>query len=528
MRLRGLLPVGILATCVAATFSVGVHAKTLTWSFQADLGTLDPQAMDETFTLGFLGNVYEGLIERGPNMEILPCLAERWEVVDPKRWRFYLRKGVTFQQGQPFTADDVVFSVNRSKSEGSRIKSSKMISVAGAEKVDDYTVDILLKSPNPILVADWGNWYIISKTWAEENGIKETPTIEEMQKSYAATHANGTGPFKVIKREADTVTVAVPNENWWGKKTHNLDKVEFRPIGSPATRVAALLSGEVDLAIPVPIQDQARVDAAAALQMLTGPELRTNFFGLDVSAPELESSNVKGKNPLADVRVRKAIYQAIDAQAIHRVIMRGQSTVTAAMIGPAFNGFPKHLKRYPYNLDEAKALMKEAGYADGFSMTIECPNNRYVNDEKICTAVAGMLGKIGIKAKVFAMPKSQYFTRLADPKIQNEMYYLGLSPGNVDASGLLQELVHSRSGPWGTWNAGNVADPKLDEFIEKAINEGDKAKRDAYLKSAQDIIHDQVYFIPIHQQALSWGVKKSIDLVQRPDNVFVWKYVTVK
>jgi peptide/nickel transport system substrate-binding protein len=520
-----------VVTCLglaAGLYAVPSQAKTLTWSYQGDIATLDPHGVDQTFTLGVLSNVYEGLIERGPNMEIVPALATSWEVVEPTRWRFHLRKGVTFHGGEPFTADDVVFTVERSLSEGSRIKSSKMVSVKGAQKVDDYTVDIVLKNPNPILIADWGNWYIMSKEWAQKNGIGANPSLDELTKSYAASHTNGTGPFRVVRREADNILVAAPNDHWWDKAKHNLTEVVFRPISSPATRTAALLSGEIDVAMPVPLQDQDRVEKSGKTKVMAGPEIRVVFFGLDVASNELSGSDVKGRNPLKDLRVRKAIYQAIDMQSINRVIMRGQATVTAAMVPMQFNGFPKEMKRFPYDVAAAKALLAEAGYPNGFSMGLDCPNNRYVNDEKICTAVAGMLDKAGIKARVNATPMSQYQTILADPKVKKDMWFLGLSPGNIDANGLMQELVHSRTATWGIWNAGGVADAELDATIEAAIREGDKAKRDALLAKSQQIVHDQIYFIPLHQQALSWGVRNGIKLIQRPDDVLVWKYVVIE
>ncbi len=502
-------------------------AEKITWSYTADVATLDPHGLDQTFNLGVLGNVYEGLIERGPNMEIIPALATSWEVVEPKRWRFHLRQGVTFQEGQPFTADDVVFSVKRSISEGSKIKSSKMNSVVGAEKVDDYTVDILLNRPNPILINDWGNWYIMSKSWAEEHGVKADPSTEEIQRSFAASHANGTGPYKITLREPDSKTVAAKNDNWWGEGDNNVTEVEFRPIGSAATRTAALLSGEVDLAIPVPLQDQKRVEDAPNVSLLAGPELRVVFVGMDVSPAPIEGTNSKD-NPLAKRDVREAVYRAINVDAIKRVIMRGKSIETAAMVPREFHGFPKDMERYPFDLGKAKELLSSAGYSDGFSTTMECPNNRYVNDEAICTAIVGMLDKIGIKVQLDSMPVGQLVTGLADKDRRRGLWFLGLSPGSIDANGLMQELVHTRTGTWGTWNAGQLNDTKLDGIIEAAVSEGDATKRDALLAQSQQIVHDQIYFIPIHQQTLSWGVSNRLEVKQRPDDVFVWKYANVK
>ncbi|TPW32109.1 ABC transporter substrate-binding protein [Martelella alba] len=520
----------LLAACTAALLAgsaIPTLAEKVTWSYSADVSTLDPYALDQTFNLGVLGNVYEGLIERGPHMEIQPALATSWEIVDPKRWRFHLRQGVTFQDGQPFTADDVVFSVERSLSEGSLIKSSKMHSVVGAEKVDDYTVDILLSEPNPILINDWGNWYIMSKSWADEHGVKADPSAEDIQHSYASTHANGTGPYKITDREPDSKTVAVRNDGWWGDATNNVTEVEFRPIGSNATRTAALLSGEIDLAVPVPLQDQQRIEDAPGVRLLAGPELRVVFVGMDVDPAPLPGSDTDA-NPLSSRDVREAVYRAINVDAIQRVIMRGKAIPTAAMVPQEFHGFPKDMTRFPYDLDKAKELLASAGYADGFSTTMECPNNRYVNDEAICTAIVGMLAKVGITVSLDAMPVSQLVTSLADTSRRRGLWFLGLSPGNIDANGLMQESVHTRTGSWGTWNAGHLNDTKLDAIIEASVSESDPAKRDALLAQSQQIVHDQVYFIPIHQQTLSWGVSDKLDVVQRPDDVFVWKYANVK
>lgn len=197
------------------------------------------------------------------------------------------------------------------------------------------------------------------------------------------------------------------------------------------------------------------------------------------------------------------------------------------MVPSQFYGAAKDLKRFPYDPKAAKGLLAEAGYPEGFSLGFDCPNNRYVNDEKICTAIVGMLEKVGIKAHLNAMPMNQYSTMLADSKIKKDLWFLGLSPGNVDANGLMQELVHTRTGSWGIQNGGLLSDPALDSIIEAAVREGDTAKRDALLARSQQIVHDQIYFIPLHQQPLSWGVRKGVNVLQRPDDILMWKYVTV-
>lgn len=279
--------------------------------------------------------------------------------------------------------------------------------------------------------------------------------------------------------------------------------------------------------MPVPLQDQERVEGAKNVKLLAGPELRVVFLGMDVDATALPDSS-RPDNPIAKRDVREAIYRAINVDAIQRVVMRGKSIQTAALIPNEFHGFPKDLKRYPFDVAKAKDLLTKAGYPDGFATTMDCPNNRYVNDEAICTAVVGMLAKVGIKVQLEAMPIAQLSARLADKERRRGIWLLGLSSGNIDANGLLQELVHTRTGTWAGWNAGRLSDKAVDAMIEAAVSESDTQKRDELLAKAQKTVHDQVYFIPIHQQTLSWGVSNRVEVVQRPDDVFLWRFANVK
>ncbi|HKK30949.1 MAG TPA: ABC transporter substrate-binding protein, partial [Alphaproteobacteria bacterium] len=333
-------------TLITALLALGIsgvaHAKTLTWSFQGDAQSLDPYVLNETFTLGFLGNVYEGLIRRTPDLEIEPGLAERWEILEPTRWRFYLREGVKFHNGNDFTADDVVFSANRVRADGSDLK-TRIGDDVKVVKVDDYTVDFITPQPNPILHSEWSNWYIMDKEWAEENDAVAPSSVTEGKESFAAFNANGTGPFVVTKRETDVETVLQPNPDWWDEPEHNLTEVVFKPISSDPTRVAALLSGSIDMAYPIPVQDLNRVDRNDGTTALTGPELRTIFLGMNQVSDELPSSNIKGENPLKDVRVREAMYRAIDIQAIKQKVMRNLADPTALMISPKLVDSSAHL-----------------------------------------------------------------------------------------------------------------------------------------------------------------------------------------
>ena len=425
------------AAFVGLTISSG-HAETLKFAFQGSLNTLDPYSLNETFTLSALGNTYEGLTRRNEKLEIEPSLAESWEVVEPNRWRFHLRKGVKFQNGNDFTAEDVAFSLKRLHSEGSDL-AKRVNADVKLEIVDDHTVDFVLPGPNPILPYEWDTWYIMDKEWTEANDAVAITSASDTTPNYAALHANGTGPFKIVSHEPGVKTVYEKYDGWWDKPTHNLDTVEFTPIGSDATRVAALLSGELDMVYPIPVQDVKRVENNQGTRALIGPELRTIFLGMDQMRDELLYSNVKGKNPFKDVRVRKAFYQAIDIEAIKAKVMRNLSEPSALMISPFLYARSDEFKRFPYDPKAAKELLAEAGYPDGFEVGMDCPNDRYVNDEAICQAVAAMLARIGVKVDLNAQPKAKYFAKGAG---LGRLRHLLLS-ARLD-SGILRQLEHPR------------------------------------------------------------------------------------
>ena len=330
-----------LATGLASNAMLSPAAKSqtkATVALQGGLNSLDPYTLNESVTLGLLANVMEGLIRRDKDLKIVPGLAESWEVLSPTRWRFHLRKGVTFHDGSPFSADDVVFSVERARGPGSQLK-TRIPADAKVEKVDDYTVDFVLASPNPILHYEWETWFIVSKAWSEANGATKAQPATANSLSPFALKANGTGPFMVASHEPGVKTVFRPNPRWWGEVEHNLDEVVFQTISSDSTRVAALLSGDIDLIDPVPVQDMARIQAGANTTVLTAPELRTMFLNMDSMREELAHSNIKGRNPFKDARVRRAFYQAIDIETIKTKVMRdmaapdGPHDLAASVLG---------------------------------------------------------------------------------------------------------------------------------------------------------------------------------------------------
>jgi peptide/nickel transport system substrate-binding protein len=496
-------------------------AQTLRYANQGDLKSLDPYSLNETTAYAHLGQVYEGLITRDKDLKIIPALAESWETLEPTRWRFHLRQGVKFHNGDPFTADDVVFSADRVRAKGSNLTTRLPID-AKVVKVDDYTVDFILTSPNPILDSQWDSWFIMDKKWAEANNAVAPTPVAATSPSYASLNANGTGAFTIESHQPGVKTVFKANPNWWRKPEHNLKEIIFTPISSEATRVAALLSGEVDIIEPVPLQDISRVDSSPNAQVMKGPEVRTIYLGMDQIRDELLFSNVKGKNPFKDIRVREAFYKAIDIELIKTRVMRGLSTPSALMIAPQLFPLSKDFTRPKFDPDGAKKLLTEAGYPDGFEVTMDCPNDRYVNDAAICQAVVGMLARIGVKINLLAQPKALYFAKILKPGgFQTSFYMLGWTPNTLDSHNVLYDIMGCRDDPKssrGETNLGGYCNKKMDEITDKVLLETDTAKRDLLIKEAFEIVNKDFGYIPLHQQALAWGVSKKLKVVQRPDN----------
>jgi peptide/nickel transport system substrate-binding protein len=519
---------GFLALTFGLCLGVGAaQAKTFKYAFQGDLNSLDPYSLNETFALAAIGNVMEGLTKRDKDLKVIPGLAERWENPEPLRWRFYLRKGVKFQGGEDFTADDVVFSADRVRHPDSQSR-NRVQAETKVVKVDDHTVDFVTTSPNPIIFYEWDTWYIFSKTWAEANGAQLPQSAKASSLNPWALKVNGTGPFVIEQHTPGVKTVYKPNPNWWGKPEHNLTEAIFQTIKSDATRVAALLSGEIDMMDPVPPQDIERINSGAKTQVLVGPELRTIFFNMDSMRDELKYASVKGKNPFKDARVRKAFYQAIDIEAIKSKVMRNMSVPSALLISPLLFPPGSVIKRHPYSVEAAKALMAEAGYKDGFELRVDCPNDRYVNDEAICQAVVAMLSRINVKATLNAQPKAKFF-EMAGPtnKYDSSFNLLGWTPGSGDSYNVIEQIMSCRDvdGKGGTFNYGGWCDPRIAELAKRILSETDKPKRDGMILDAFKIVHEDVGLIPLHQQSLAWGISKGIKMTQRADNQILLQWV---
>ncbi|HSX94174.1 MAG TPA: ABC transporter substrate-binding protein [Hydrogenophaga sp.] len=516
------------ALLVAAALATGAaSAQTVRIGNQGDALSMDPHSLNESLQLTVTGNVYEPLVARDRNLKLVPGLATSWKQTSPTVWRFELRKGVEFHDGTPFTADDVLFTFARAAGEGSDMK-SYVNDVKDVRKVNSHTVDVETKGPFPILPDVLSLLYVMSKKWCEDNQATRPVDRRKGIENAASFRANGTGPFRLRERQPNVRTTFQRNGNYWGKIEGNVSTVEYTPIGNDSTRVAALLSGQVDVIEPVPLQDVGRINASGKSKVMQGPELRTIFLGMDQKRDELLYSNVKGKNPFKDKRVRQAFYQAIDIQGIQRTVMRGASAPTALMVGPGINGFDASLNtRLPYDPEASKKLLAEAGYPNGFEVAMNCPNDRYVNDGNVCQAVAANLARVGVKINLQAETKGTYFPKIL--RRDTSFYMLGWTPGTYDSHNALNALMRcvDDSGS-GQFNLGAYCNPKVDELTKQIQSETDKAKRDAMIREAFKIHADDIGHLPLHQQALAWGVANNVTLAQLADNFMPFRYMSVK
>lgn len=515
---------------VAATVAVGTmvmqgaFANTFRWANSTDPQTMDPHAVNATPVTSFLNNVYEGLVRRDKNMAIEPSLAVSWEpLVDTTGWRFHLREGVKYHNGNAFTADDVLFSYERGVSETSDV-SSWFSPVSKVVVVDDYTVDFVTTNPNPLFPDSIANFMIMDRDWAEEHKA-ELPARD--RETFASRNTNGTGPFILTKRDPGVETRLAPYSDWWGTPEHNITEAIFTPIGNTSTGLAALLSGEIDLISPIPLQDVTQVEGRKGFKVLDGIETRVIMLGFGHSHEQLNySDDVKGNNPFQDVRVRQAAWQAINIDAINRVVMRGKAEPASQLLPAGLSGYSdEHDARLPYDPDAARKLLAEAGYPDGFSFGFKCTNDRYLNDEAVCRAISSMFAAVGLDADLTAMPVRGYWDDLRADDF--DMFLLGWSPGTFDAEHPIRFIAATPDGRVGSWNFGAYSNSRIDELLPAIQQELNPAQRQQWLDEVAGIVQDEVAYVPLYTQPLIWAVKESVDVVQRPDNFFMLRWVTV-
>ncbi|WP_372424418.1 ABC transporter substrate-binding protein [Salinarimonas chemoclinalis] len=516
----------LLVGTALALLSTAASAETLRWGLAGDAMTLDPHAQNEGVTIMLQSQMMEPLVSRAPTGELEPTLATAWRVKEgePNVWVFDLREGVTFHDGATFDSEDVVFSFARAMSPQSQMR-GLIASVEEVRATGPHQVEIVTKGPNPILPTALVSILMMDEDWVRANDAVTPQDVAAGEVTFAAVNVNGTGPYRLVSRELDTRTVMRRNDDYWGLETFPVDveEIVFTPVANPATRVAALISGELDFVQDVPVQDIERVRQVPGLTVATGAENRSVFFGVNV-ADTLERGG--GENPMADVRVRRAMSMAIDREAIQRVVMRGQS-LPAGVIMPAFvSGWSEALNAYPApDREAAKALLAEAGWPDGFEVQLDCPNDRYINDEAICQGVVGMLAQIGVEARLQAMPKSQFFPMVNG--LESDFYMLGWGVPSYDSEYIFNFLYHTRTEAYGSWNNTRYSNPELDAMIQGIAQEIDIAKRDGMIADMWEMVKEDVVYIPIHHQVLNWAIKDNYEIDVDPDNQARIKYFAV-
>lgn len=521
-----------MAALAAAAISLAsiVEAKTLRWASQGDALTMDPHAQNEGPTTAMNNHVYEGLISRDPKLAKVPGLATSWKPIAADTWEFKLRPDVKFSDGTPLTADDVVFSYNRALAPTSDFR-SYISSIKEVKAIDPMTVQIVTNGPNPILPDYTTSIMIMSKAWSEKHNVTKPQSYKDKEETYAVRNAMGTGPYILKQRDPDVRTVMTKNPTYWGAKEFPdyPDELVYTPIKEPATRVAALISGQVDFVLDAPLQDIARIKQTAGLKTEETAQVRSIFLGLDMGSAELKYSDVKGKNPFADKRVRQAMYQAIDVNAIKAKVMRNFSAPAGLITSPGVHGHTPALDgRLKYDVAAARKLMAEAGYPNGFSVTLDCPNDRYNNDEQICQAVTGMLAQIGIKVDLQARSKTLHFPKLQ--KKDSSFFLLGWGVPTLDSHYVFTFLYQTSDAAKkvGSWNFTGYSNAKLDELADGMLKEVDQAKRDKMIADAWAQVVADMPYLPLHHQLIVWAMSDKVTMPIFANDSPNFKYGKIK
>ena len=531
MSLRSWLIACWMGLLVLVNLPVGAQtvpaAQALRWARSADASTLDPHAGNVGPNISLLHQIYEPLILRMPDGSLSGALATRWEMTaDPAVWELAIRPDVRFHDGTLLSADDVVFSLNRARTPGSPWQ-ALLSGVVDVRKIGPLAVQVRLNGPNLVFPASLTNLFIMNEAWARQHGAERPQDLAAKAENFATHHANGTGPYTLERREPDVRTTLKAFPGYWGLQGQPLPvgRLEFVPIKSQASRLAALMSGEIDIVQDVSPQDVLRLKANPAVRVTEGAENRSIFLGLNVGAASLKTSNVQGRNPLADRRVREAFALAIDREQLRRAVMHGLA-IPAGMIAPPFvEGYSKELDAVPLpDPARARRLLAEAGYPEGFELGLQCPNDRYVSDEAICTAVAGFLAKIGVKARVMARPFAVHSPAIFAAELDFFLYGWGVP--TYDSAYIFDYLVHTRGkNGRGSANATGFSDPALDARIASLSSESDAARRQETVAQIWQAVQREGIYIPLHNQVVNYAMRPELDVPVSSENTIFFKWV---
>ncbi|MDO9092846.1 MAG: ABC transporter substrate-binding protein [Rubrivivax sp.] len=492
-----------------------------------DPQTMDPHAVALLYHSRVAFQVYESLLGRDEQFNLEPALAVSWLMTSPTVWRLRLRPGVTFHDGSPFTADDAVFSLERAMAPPSQ-RAFQLKGVSAVRKLDPLMIEIQLEAPDAVLPEKLQYIAVMNKAWSEKHGVTRAQDFNGKQETFAVRNANGTGPMKLERYDPDVRTMLTRHAAWWGwadKRSGNLQRVNFVTVKSDATRLAALASGEVDLVMDPPYQDINRLKADSRLTLQQMPDIGQQYLTFDLAREELQDSDVKGRNPFKDLRVRKAVYHAINVPLIIDKVLRGQAVPTGAFLSPLVDGSPAELdRRLPYDPARSRLLLGEAGYPNGFSITLDCVNVAW--RENVCQAVAAMLTQVGIRTTLRSSPSNQFFPKLSQGTASFIEYGWTASP---DAWNSLNGLFRTfdKSG-MGTFNAGRYSNPQLDTLIDNIRTEPNLTRRRAMVTTVLRMVGDELPYVPLYRRTLSWAMAKKVQVVQWPNDQIELRWVRIK
>lgn len=513
--LRG---VALAAALLAGT----AEAQTvLRWGNNGEISTMDPHGAFSTANAALLGNIYESLVRHDRDLRFEPALATGWRVIAPDHYRFTIRQGVRFHDGTPMTVDDVVASLRRAA-----VPNSPYASVTHMfreiVRVSDTEVDVLLRGPYPVLINDLAGVSILSDAWMRRHDATEPADPARGRVAYTSMNTNGTGPFRLVSRQPDSETVLERFDGWWDPRTHNIDRVVFRPVPNDATRVAGLLSGQLDLITPTPLQDADRIRRSSNVRVVEAQDLRVMFLGFNVS-PE-HQPEVGGANPLADRRVREALTAAVDVEGITRTVMRGLTQPIHTLIAPEIGGYDAALARATtaFDPDRAKRLLADAGHPNGFAIGMDCPSDRFVNGERVCQAIAAMWARIGVQVRFQSMRYPAYMQRFINNR--SDIFLLGwANTPQLDGFSILTNVFHTRTPRQGSWNAGRFSDPAFDALSARIAVEMDPARRTTLMTEAFTIVRDAYWAIPLYREPMLVAMRSELDIPASADGrVRVW------
>lgn len=506
------------AVLAASVFAIpfASQAQDLTVGLAASTTSMDPQFYVVGPNSAMARNIFDGLVNQDNKQQIQPALAVSWQVVDDTTWEFKLRENVKFHDGSDFTAEDVIASINRIPLASTNSPSSfaaYVKAITEVTAVDPLTIRIKTDGPTPLLLNNLSRIAILPAEM-------EKTTTGEMN---AGNGVIGTGPFRFVSWSPDDNVVVERNDGYWGEKAA-WGKVTFRVFKNPSARVAAMLSGDVDMIESIPTADTRRLEASDQMRVVNVAGNRVMYLHMDQDRGESPfAKGPDGKNPLVEPEVRRALSLSINREALVDRIMDGQGVPAGQVVPEGYFGYDPAITVDPYDPDKAKEMLAAAGYPDGFSLTFHASNDRYPNDSKVAQAIGQFFSRIGIKTEVVTLPGSVYFTRASNLEFSFIMGGAAVETG--EASGVLGPILETYGEKAGQGNRGRYSNPEFDKALNEARSTLDDSKREALLKKATEIAMSDLGVIPVFYLANTWAVKSEFNYAGRSDGYTLPYYV---